>query len=723
MAWNLRANEVFLQAVEAPAGPARTALLDSACGGDAELRRQVEVLLKAHDDAGSFLDHPPLGAETPGDATVTRPGGPGAEDAGHDLGFLDPPRREGSVGRLKNYEVRSVVGSGGMGVVMKAVDESLDRVVAIKVLSPHYAANATARKRFVREAKAIAAVTHEHVVTVHAVGEESEPVPYLVMQFIQGQSLQERLDRGGPLELKEVLRIGMQIAQGLAAAHAQGIVHRDIKPANILLENGIERVKLTDFGLARMVDDASVTQSGVIAGTPLFMSPEQAAGEPVDARGDLFSLGSVLYMMCTGHAPFRASGTMAVMKRVIEDTPRPVREVNPEIPDWLDAIIAQLHAKKPADRLQSATEVADLLEQHLKHLQQPNIVPMPAPLRRPPAAQPSGTSGHALLGPALLMIMPLLLIPIVLIGGSLLDLPGLKLLLILTILGSAGLTLTGVVLFRVRLAARLADPRPHARHTLARRRWVLLAVPSLLLVVFLGLWLTFRTTFDLYGADAGQLVVIPKSDFEQFRIKTFGTIIDSGVGSDSREWTVNGGEVLVLPPGDYRVSAVVPISRRVHGWTVEASRGVSGYRAHFEGGECRVEVRRGEQVRIEVTGWTDIPATAKPDQDREELERLVKLQEQEVARAKERYKAGVAARGDVVAAEIQLLEVRNRLAIAEEKSVVPALKEIVAKTEEMRDVVKQLFNAGKVSATEMTAAEKAVSEARIRLREAEARSK
>src|SRR5262249_16179853 len=190
--------------------------------------------------------------------------------------------------------------------------------------------------------------------------------------------LQERIDRAGPLEIKEILRIGMQTALGLAAAHAQGLIHRDIKPANILLENGVERVKLTDFGLARAIDDASVTQSGVIAGTPLFMSPEQAAGGAVDYRSDLFSLGSVLYTMCTGHAPFRASGTMAVMKRVIEDTPRPVRELNPEIPDWLEAIIAKLHAKKPEDRFQSAKEVAELLEQHLAHLQQPSQGPMPA---------------------------------------------------------------------------------------------------------------------------------------------------------------------------------------------------------------------------------------------------------------------------------------------------------------------------------------------------------
>src|SRR5207302_1627506 len=136
--------------------------------------------------------------------------------------------------------------------------------------------------------------------------------------------LQERLDLGGPLGVADVLRIGLQAARGLAAAHAQGLVHRDVKPANILLENGVQRVKITDFGLARAADDASLTQSGVIAGTPMYMSPEQARGEAVDHRTDLFSLGSVLYTLSTGRPPFRASGTMAVLKRVCEETPRPI---------------------------------------------------------------------------------------------------------------------------------------------------------------------------------------------------------------------------------------------------------------------------------------------------------------------------------------------------------------------------------------------------------------
>src|SRR5688500_7224451 len=225
-----------------------------------------------------------------------------------------------------------------MGVVLRAFDEKLHRVVAIKVLAAALATSATARKRFTREARAAAAVSHDHIVTIHAV-EEAGPLPYLVMQYVAGLSLQQRLDRDGPLELDEILRIGMQTASGLAAAHAQGLVHRDIKPSNILLENGVERVKVADFGLARAATEANLTQSGVVAGTPQYMSPEQAEGKAIDQRTDLFSLGSVLYALCTGRAPFRASGTMAVLKRVCEETPSPIRQTNPDIPDWLIGLI------------------------------------------------------------------------------------------------------------------------------------------------------------------------------------------------------------------------------------------------------------------------------------------------------------------------------------------------------------------------------------------------
>jgi serine/threonine protein kinase/WD40 repeat protein len=293
-----------------------------------------------------------------------------AEDADEALSFLRPTDKPGRLGTLGPYEVVSVIGRGGMGVVLKAHDPHLNRVVAVKTLAPEFAGNATARKRFAREAQAAAAVAHPHVVTIHAV-EPAGPVPYLVMEYVEGQSLRQKLDRVGHLEVREILRIGSQIAQGLAAAHKQGLIHRDVKPGNVLLENGVERVKLTDFGLARATDDVAITRTGDIAGTPQYMSPEQAEGKPVDHRSDLFSLGSVLYAMCTGRPPFRGDSAIAVLRRVCDDTPRPIREVNPDIPPWLADIIDRLLKKNPDERIQTAAEVADRLNEHLAELQNP----------------------------------------------------------------------------------------------------------------------------------------------------------------------------------------------------------------------------------------------------------------------------------------------------------------------------------------------------------------
>jgi hypothetical protein len=383
-------NEVIFHAArDIPDPDRRREYVREACGGDQTRIALVEALLAAADAPDSLLDRPAVGPVA--DATRTEPSVP-EEDL--PLEFLTPSEKPGSLGRLGHYEVLEVIGRGGMGVVLRAFDEELHRVVAIKVMAQQLATSATARKRFKREAQAVAAVIHDHIVTIHAV-EEANGLPYLVMQYVAGLSLQQRLDRDGPLELQEVLRIGMQTASGLAAAHAQGLIHRDIKPANILLENGVERVKITDFGLARAAADASLTQSGMVAGTPQYMSPEQAEGKAVDPRTDLFSLGSVLYAMCTGRAPFRASGTLAVLKRVCEETPTPIRETNPGVPDWLVEIIDKLHAKDPAQRHQSAAEVAELLGRHLAQVQHPSLVAPPAaeePAPAPPAAAPAGVS-------------------------------------------------------------------------------------------------------------------------------------------------------------------------------------------------------------------------------------------------------------------------------------------------------------------------------------------
>ncbi|MBW3595879.1 MAG: serine/threonine-protein kinase, partial [Planctomycetes bacterium] len=307
------------------------------------------------------------------------------------LDFLEPSEEADSLGRLGQYEIIEVIGRGGMGIALKARDTRLNRVVAVKVLAPELAANPTARKRFLREARAAAAVSHDYVITTYAV--EQGDLPYLVMEFIDGPSLQQKIDRQGALELTEILRIGMQVAYGLAAAHAQGLIHRDIKPSNILLQNGIERVQITDFGLARAADDVTVTRTGEIAGTPDYMSPEQAQGRPVDHRADLFSLGSLLYAMCTGRSPFRADSTMGVLHRVCNDTPRPISDVNPDIPKWLIAVIDRLLAKNADGRFQTAAETAEVLSGCLAHVQQPHVVPLPD-LVAGPGRVPSRVSRH-----------------------------------------------------------------------------------------------------------------------------------------------------------------------------------------------------------------------------------------------------------------------------------------------------------------------------------------
>jgi hypothetical protein len=374
---------VFFTALE-KVGPAeRAAYLDEACVGNESLRRRVETLLAAHTQVGQFLERPIAEAEACGagfqralSTLETRP---------TDLSFLAPSFEPGSSGRLDHYEILEIIGQGGMGIVLRARDTKLERVVAIKVLARPLAISASARQRFVREARAAAAITHDNIIAIHAV-EDAGPAPYLVMQFIDGPTLQAKMDRTGPLPVEEVVRIGQEIAEGLAAAHRQGLIHGDIKPANILLENGIERVKITDFGLAHAVDEDSQVPSGFIAGTPAFMSPEQAHGEQVDHRSDLFSLGSVLYALCTGQAPFRGGTTMEVIQAVREDTPRPVREVNPDVPEWLSDLIARLHAKDPAGRPASAQEVAESLGTGSAQQQLPLLLPIAAASARPRTA-------------------------------------------------------------------------------------------------------------------------------------------------------------------------------------------------------------------------------------------------------------------------------------------------------------------------------------------------
>jgi serine/threonine protein kinase len=189
------------------------------------------------------------------------------------------------------------------------------------------------------------------------------------MQYVAGESLQARVDRVGPLSVKEVLRISLQAAAGLASAHGQGLIHRDVKPANILLEHGVDRALLTDFGLARTVDDASLTTTGVLTGTPHYMSPEQAGGDATDQRTDLFSLGAVIYFMATGRPPFRAEKAMGVLHRICHERHRPLWELNADIPDELSDIVDHLLEKQPNRRFGSAQALEVQLRQILARLQ------------------------------------------------------------------------------------------------------------------------------------------------------------------------------------------------------------------------------------------------------------------------------------------------------------------------------------------------------------------
>jgi serine/threonine protein kinase len=282
---------------------------------------------------------------------------------------------------FEGYEAREFLGQGAMGLVLKAFEPALKRWVAIKVLAPDLADDLKARQRFAREAQAAAAVRHENVITIHAVS-ETNGLPHLVMEYVEGGSLQDFLDLNGPPDWPAVARLGAEVAAGLAAAHATGLVHRDIKPSNILLQqdgppNVLGRAKICDFGLARAADETRLTLSGTVMGTPMYMAPEQARCEPLDERADLFSLGSVLYTLSTGHEPFPVGSPVAVLRQVCETSPRPVRELNPAIPLWLASVIERLHAKLPADRFSSAAEVAELLRYNLRHPDHPRLVRTP----------------------------------------------------------------------------------------------------------------------------------------------------------------------------------------------------------------------------------------------------------------------------------------------------------------------------------------------------------
>ena len=277
-------------------------------------------------------------------------------------------------GVLGHYRLRSVIGRGGMGLVVRAHDTRLTRDVAIKVLASTLADDEASHERFLREARAAAVVRHSNVVTIYAV-EEINGIPLMVMELVDGTTLEDYLRTSDKLQTGEIVNLACQMAQGLAAAHRHELIHRDIKPANILLEKVDQHgkdlrtpsawhVKITDFGLARVVDQMRLTGDDVIAGTPQYMSPEQANGQELDVRSDLFSLGSVMYAMCARRPAFEAESAIAIVRQVVDKPAPSLRELSRETPDWLVAVIEKLMSKSPDDRFQTATEVAELLTRH-----------------------------------------------------------------------------------------------------------------------------------------------------------------------------------------------------------------------------------------------------------------------------------------------------------------------------------------------------------------------
>jgi serine/threonine protein kinase len=297
-----------------------------------------------------------------------------------------------SDGVLGHYRLESVIGRGGMGLVVRAHDTRLHRDVAIKFLTAAFPQDDTAYERFLCEARAAAAIRHACVVTIYAV-EEIDGIPFLAMELIEGITLEEYLRDVGKVAIGEIVYLACQIAEGLEAAHKQSLIHRDIKPANILLGkieprvNGPtplsnRHVKITDFGLAQVVAKPQLANSGLIAGTPQYMSPEQANGQELDARSDLFSLGSVMYAMCAGRAAFEAESAIAIARQVAEKPAPSLRDFSLETPDWLIETIEKLMAKSPDDRFQSAGELSELLDRYLHDEPSPTLFAAPRLVRQ-----------------------------------------------------------------------------------------------------------------------------------------------------------------------------------------------------------------------------------------------------------------------------------------------------------------------------------------------------
>src|SRR3984957_9358700 len=346
----------------------RSALLDHA---DPEVRREVELMLAQE---GSLLDRPAW----QGTASL-----------------LETGSIVISGKRLGPFEIEHLLGAGGMGEVFRAVDTRLGRTVAIKVLPRQLAGNPALNRRFLREARAASALNHPNIVALYDISSH-EGADFLVMEYVAGKTLKDLIPPGG-LPFDGVAGLGSQIAAALGAAHAAGIVHRDIKPANVLVTPE-QQVKVVDFGIARLPRDetiADLTDHGQIVGTVAYMSPEQTRGDKVEARSDIFSLGCVLYQAATGRRPFQGPSALAVMNEIATSDPGPPSAIRPDLPAEFDRLVARCLAKEPAQRPESALELATELKSYTLpasalpriRTERPSLAVVPLLLRGPAADQ------------------------------------------------------------------------------------------------------------------------------------------------------------------------------------------------------------------------------------------------------------------------------------------------------------------------------------------------
>jgi non-specific serine/threonine protein kinase len=353
--WKL-IEQVFHSAVELPE-ERRSAFLIESCSDDDALRDEVEALLARHYEETAFLEKPAweVAADVAGGPALS------ASSAAIDVSPIGKT--------VAQYRIVRPLGSGGMGIVYEAEDVRLRRTVALKFLRNHFAGDPRARQRLEREARAASSLNHPNICTIHGV-EEHEGQPVIVMELLRGESLKENICRG-PLAVSDLLDLAVQAAGALEAAHAKGIVHRDIKPANLLVtpEGGL---KILDFGLAMVMRLSaaqsltvadSLTYEGMIAGTTAYMSPEQARGEELDARTDLFSLGVVLYELATGRQPFQRNNAITTIDAVLNSRFAPASSLNPQLPPSFDSVIARLLEKERDRRYPDAACLrADLLK-------------------------------------------------------------------------------------------------------------------------------------------------------------------------------------------------------------------------------------------------------------------------------------------------------------------------------------------------------------------------